>query len=179
MGRTIDKSWFDSQHGRRIQTWTGTHWASYWMGMNALPPPAPPPPCKSVCAMTGQVHLQLILGMYGTTPLLHLTPWSSLSWQANRSSASQEIPRILCNPKVHYRIHKCPPPVPIPSQINTVYVPNPTSWRSILILSAHLKLGLPSGPFPQVSPPTPCIHLSSLPHVLHGVSFWIIKFLTL
>ena len=31
--------------------------------------------------------------------------------------------------------------------------PNPTSWRSILILSSHLRLGLPSGSFPQVSPP--------------------------
>jgi hypothetical protein len=74
------------------------------------------------------------------------------SWEANSFSASQEIPRILWNPEVHYGIHKSPPPVPILSQLNPVHAPHPTSWRSILILSTHLRLCLPSGRLPSGLP---------------------------
>ena len=61
------------------------------------------------------------------------------------------------------------------SPIQSIYT-HPTSWRSILILSNHLRLGLPSGLLPSVSPPRPYTPPSPHPYTPHAqpISFFLI-----
>ena len=88
-------------------------------------------------------------------------------WKANRTSASQAIPRISCNPMVHYRAYKRPPPVPILSQINLVH-----AFPSHFFMT-HLSTLLPTTPRSSTwslsfrSPYRYPVCSSSLPHTCH------------
>ena len=90
----------------------------------------------------------------------------SPSWKPNRFADSQEIPRILWNLQVHYRIHKCPPPVFILSQLHSVITP------TFIFLKIHLNtfpstLGSPESSLSLISPTQSCIRLSCHPYALN------------
>jgi hypothetical protein len=82
------------------------------------------------------------------------------SSEANSSSASQKIHRILWSPKVQYRIHKKPSLLLIPSQTNPIHVQS-------YVLRIHFNIILPCTSrfpnrlFPSGYPAKPCMHLSS------------------
>jgi len=113
-------------------------------------------------------YLRTFLPIYSTE--------HSYSCVANRFSASQEIPCILRNPRVYYRIRKFPPCVPILRQIDPVYTPKSQFLNIFLILSFQLRGGLPSGLFPSGFT-TKTLYTSLItPYVLHApqISFFLV-----
>ena len=115
-----------------------------------------------------------------TAGILQLLPNSTeqiISWESNRFSASQEIPRILLNPKVRYHVYNSPPLVLILRQINSIHA-SPSH-----ILKIRFKIILPPMPrsfkfslpfaFPHQTPvrTTPLHHTRSTPRPPHSSWF--------
>ena len=80
------------------------------------------------------------------------------TWEAKRFLVTHEISINSWKLKVHFSIYKSPLLVHMLSYIKPVQTSHLTSWRSILILSSQLRLGIQVVSFLQVSPTKSCIH---------------------
>ena len=145
------------------------------------------------CAVSWMKYcvLSILHGMWITlnehvdTYLLTYSMVQSPSWEANWFAASQEIPRISRNPKVHYRTHKRPPSVSILGQ------PNPVHITTSHLLEIHPNIIHPSTPrshqwspslqFPQLDPIHPPSPHPYAPHaqpisffsILSPAQYWV------
>ena len=102
----------------------------------------------------------------------------SPSSEANWFAASQEIPRISRNPKVHYHTHKRLPPVSILGQPNPVHTP---TSHLLKIRSNIIHPSTPRSPqwspslrFPQQDPIHPPLltHTHYMPSPSHSSRFY-------
>ena len=100
-----------------------------------------------------------------------LTPWSRVLLQKLTGfAANQEIPRILWNPKFHYRTQKRPPPVPILSQLHPVPTTPSHSLKihlNIILLSTSWS---PQWTLSLRFPHQNLVHTSPFLHACHLVS---------
>jgi hypothetical protein len=76
----------------------------------------------------------------------------SPSWEAVSCAATKDLPSNLWNSKVHYRVHRSSPLVPIVSQINPVHTTPSYLSKIHFNIPNHLRLVLPSGLFPSGLP---------------------------
>jgi hypothetical protein len=120
-----------------------------------------------VCKKLRNITLRSCVYILSKTNLLICSMKQSPSSEAYRFAASQEISSILWYSKVHYGIHKCPPPLYILSQLNPFQTP------ICYVFKIHLKIIFPSTPgspqwslsprFPHQNP----VHL--FPHPIRAI----------
>ena len=70
-----------------------------------------------------------------------LTPWSRVLEKLTGFAAGQEIPRILWNPKVHCRIHKCQPLILLHDTSPRNTPPRRSEWGSSLLPDCFVSRG--------------------------------------
>ena len=122
-----------------------------------------------------------VIVIYNRYLLIYLLTYSKVqspSWEANWFAASQEIPRISLNPKVHYRTHKRQPPISILGQPNPVHIPtfhlleiHPNIIHPSTLRSPHRSLYLRFLHQDPIRPPL-LTHTRHMPSPSHSSRFY-------
>jgi len=122
-----------------------------------------------VCLLSRVVRCSALNGqdMQNSTQTLTYS-MQQIPGEAKSFLASQEILRILWNTGIHCHVSNSRPPAGTLSQTNPFQACPPYSLTSILKLSSHLLLGLPSNLFASGFPATPCLRFSSLLCLSHA-----------
>jgi hypothetical protein len=113
------------------------------------------------CRVSSPLYQYRYVTVNKTTDLYLLTPWSRIFLEKLTGfHLAKEFPtfyRTAFTIARHLSISWA-------KSIQSMPPPHPTSWRSILILSSHLRLGLPTGLFSSNFPTTDPAYTSSLLH---------------
>ena len=121
-------------------------------------------------------------GRTDMTKLKYLLTHSTVQsppWAANWFAASQEIPRISRNPKVHYRTHMRPPPVSNLGQANPFHIPTSHLLEirpnNIFLTSGLLPSGFPTKTLytPSPHPYAPHAQPISFFSILSPAQYWV------
>ena len=95
------------------------------------------------------------------------------SVEANWFSVSQEIPHILWNPKVHYYIYKCPPPIHAPSRIDPIHASKSHFLKILLNITNPPTPGSSKWSLPRMFPhqTSPLSHMCYIDRPSHSSQF--------
>jgi hypothetical protein len=147
-------------------TWTSETLVSYRNTYTASQPKRPRLEISPPWQPQNSLRIPAYESMLLTYSLTHFMV-QDIIWKSDNHSACQKISSFLYETRRFITVFTKARRWTLPWASRIQFVPSiPISLRSSLLLSSHLRLGLPNGLLPSDFQPKPCKHLP-LPHSSH------------